>query len=569
MPKLLFLPILFLVLFVLQKQLNAQSLDQQIQDIGKQIDALEKATAPLKSETSGLSQKISSAQGQIIALEKTIKSTDENLAKTDKILSEQEILYKERISRYYKNTTTYSPISILLTNTGNDSLRYYSLFQNILRRDQQNIISYVTQMDSLVKAKSQLAQNQTKLQALKKSMESRFGFLQAEIKKAETYKKELSEKQKSLVAQKESLLSTSVGNVSTSDDPASRADYNPGFSPAYAAFSFGAPHRKGMSQYGAYARAKSGQGYEEILKTYYGNIKIEKISSPDNIKTTVGQLPFEDNYLIGIAEMPASWGDNGGAEALKAQAIAARTYALTYLNWRMGKREVSGTICVDEGCQVYASSRKNNPGAWKKAVEDTRGMVVVSNSTNDVFSTLYASTSGGSTYSYTSLGHSTPSLWDTKCNNGNCWPGDAWEKQIPSPWFYKGWYKTRSGVSVGRSHPWLNTQEFSDIVNAVLYFTKNGDSSHLSQVQNCLSSCDSNAWSAEELARQVTDKGGPVSKITNVKINFGNNGQVSTVTVDTDKGSFNFPGNAFKEIFSIRAPGALHIKSMLFNIEKK
>ena len=35
-----------------------------------------------------------------------------------------------------------------------------------------------------------------------------------------------------------------------------------------------------------------------------------------------------EEYVKRIYEMPSSWGDQGGMEALKAQAVAARSYAL-------------------------------------------------------------------------------------------------------------------------------------------------------------------------------------------------------------------------------------------------
>jgi SpoIID/LytB domain protein len=409
------------------------------------------------------------------------------------------------------------------------------------------------------------------LAAVKKSLEDRFGFLAGEIKKAEDYKNELSKRQQQLIAEKTQLFNTSVGDVSSSSDPASRADYNPGFSPAFGAFSFGAPHRKGMSQYGAFGRAKEGQNYETILKAYYGNIRIETVDSPGSINTSVGSLPFEDNYLVGIAEMPASWGDQGGFEALKAQAIAARTYALSYIGWRLSNRNASGSICVTEACQVYKTSRYNSPGKWKEAVEATRGQVLVSNSSNEIFSSMYASTAGGATYSYSSLGHSTPQLWDTSCNNQSCWPNDSFEKTAGSAWYYKGWYKTRSNLSCGRSHPWLTNSEFSDIINAVLYFSKTNDSTHLTQIDSggCFGGNDPNAWSREELARQETHKGRPVSSVNSISVDYSTSGYTNTVRVSTDKGDFSFNGSDFKDIFVLRAPGAIALKSNLFNIIKK
>ena len=78
-----------------------------------------------------------------------------------------------------------------------------------------------------------------------------------------------------------------------------------------------------MSQYGAKGRAQDGQNYEEILKFYYKTDVEEKDNFPDTIRVAgQGEMGFSD-YLYGIAEMPSDWPQ----DALKAQAIAARTYA--------------------------------------------------------------------------------------------------------------------------------------------------------------------------------------------------------------------------------------------------
>ena len=85
----------------------------------------------------------------------------------------------------------------------------------------------------------------------------------------------------------------------------------------------------------------------------------------------VNHVGFED-YLKGIAEMPSKW----PAEALRAQAIAARTYALHV----MGTGSLGGQICASEACQVYAGLAKETaPGGanWAAAVDATRGQVVL------------------------------------------------------------------------------------------------------------------------------------------------------------------------------------------------
>lgn len=546
------------------KVILAESIDEQIANLSKQIADLENSMAPLKKESSDLQSKINSAKSQISKIENQTTELEKQLIEREADLEVQKLLMFQRVKKYYINSKKFSAIALFFSSQGTGNiLQQYTWYQSIISQDKKVITDYSTEIAALNKSKSDLEAQKVKLATLKKTMESRFGFLSTEIQKAETAKAVLSAKQQALIAEKTAMFNTSVGDVSSSDDPASRADYNPGFSPAFAAFSFGAPHRKGMSQFGAWGRAKVGQNYETILKAYYGNIRIETINTDGSIKTSIGSLPFESNYLVGIAEMPAKWGDEGGFEALKAQAIAARTYALSYTN------NLSGTICIDEGCQVYSKTRLASPGKWKEAVEATKGMVIKSNSTGNIFSTMYASTAGGATLSYSSSGHSTPQIWDTSCGNQGCWPNDSYEKSAGSSWYYKGWYKTRAGNAYGRSNPWLNNENFGDIINAVLYYSKTSDYGHLSQIENCIGSCDGNAWSKDELKRQVSDKGGPISSINSINVDYSTGGYTQNVRVSTDKGDFTFSGEMFKTIFNLRSPGAIVIKSSLFNIEKK
>lgn len=564
--KLLIFILFFFSAFLITQSVFAKTIDEEIADITKQITDLENSIAPLKKESTGLQAKLISAKTQITSISNQVDTLGQKLVDKETDLEVQKLLLAERVKRYYKNSKSYNSFLILFSTSDNKNgsvFQQYAWYQSIISQDKNTITQYTTDITILTDNKNKLEVEKNKLAQVKKDLESRSSFLAGEIKKAETYKAELSAKQQSLIAEKTAMFSTSVGNVSSSDDPASRADYNPGFAPAFALFSFGAPHRKGMSQYGAYGRAKSGQNYETILKAYYGDIRIEKIDTSGSIKTDVGDLSFEDNYLVGIAEMPANWGDNGGYEALKAQAIAARTYALNSTNNR------SGSICTTEACQVYSKSRLSSPGKWKQAVEDTRGMVVKSNKTGNIFSTMYASTSGGAILGYSSQDHTTPNIWDTTCGNQSCWPSGAYEKTAGSAWFYKGWYKTRSNNAYGRSHPWLTNDEFNDIINAILYFSKTNDSSHLSQTQNCINSCDSNSWSKDELKNQVADKGGPISKVNSVSVDYSTSGNTQNVRLSTDKGELTFTGDTFKTIFNLRSPGAIVIKSGLFNIEKK
>ena len=104
--------------------------------------------------------------------------------------------------------------------------------------------------------------------------------------------------------------------------------------------------------------------------------------------SVVNHVGFED-YLKGIAEMPSKW----PAEALRAQAIAARTYALHV----MGTGALGGQICATEACQVYAGLAKEKaPGGanWAAAVDATRGQVILHG--GKPILAKYSSSNGGS-----------------------------------------------------------------------------------------------------------------------------------------------------------------------------
>ncbi|MBI4037060.1 hypothetical protein HY385_01410 [Candidatus Daviesbacteria bacterium] len=295
-----------------------------------------------------------------------------------------------------------------------------------------------------------------------------------------------------------------------------------------------------MSQYGAKGRAEAGQSAEQILSAYYPGASLNKgYGVPGTINVTgYGSMAFEEAYLIGIYEMPQSF----PMEALKAQAVAARTYAL-----RQG-----GTICATESCQVFkpAGGRSDN---WTAAVAATRGWVLEGGS-----NAQYSSTTGG---------FSNNSGWDTTCGNRTCWTAGAYEKMAGSPWFYKGWYKDRNGSSCGRSHPWLNSDEMSDVLNAWIVYQSGSDRDRISPTDTtCWSG---NPFSMAEMRDKANASGGAVTSVSSASVVYSDSGVTANVAFSTNRGSITLSGSDFKTIFNLRAPGYISIKSPLYNIEKK
>jgi len=545
-------------------------LQQAQEDCQKDIDARMPAQNKNKEDLAKLEKNLATTKKLIQAIELQVNNLEKEILQQEIELEYQKEIFAARVRDYYKKSRGYSLFALFLaSSSANDLFRELSYRQSAAANDKRIILEVSQGLKELNDNKAKLEANSLKLNNAKNKLDQDTKNLASEVKKVEDYFGQvestiaaLSAKQQALLAEKTGTFQTTVGEVPLADDPASRPDYNPGFSPAFAAFSFGAPHRKGMSQYGAFGRAKAGQSAEEILKAYYGGgIEIKKdYSTSININVQgYGSVDIE-TYTKRIYEMPGSWGDEGGMEALKAQAVAARSYALAYTN------NGAGSICATESCQVYKPTNKG--GKWEEAVNATTGWVLVVN--GQPFSAWYASTAGGYTYSYSAQGYSTPGLWDTSCGNQGCWTSEAWEKKADSPWFYKGWYKSRSGSSCGRSHPWLTQEEMADILNAIVVYRSGQGAEHILPVDynSCFGS-SGDSWSQEQMRNEANSRGGAFTSVSGVNTTYSSGGQTAKVNFSTNRGSFEVSGDEFYTVFNLRAPARIALKSKLFNIEKK
>lgn len=98
---------------------------------------------------------------------------------------------------------------------------------------------------------------------------------------------------------------------------------------------------------------------------HYGNLQATVIGKRLNV---VNQVAMNIEYLYGLDEMPASWAKAGGAAALQAQVIAARTWVigqiLNHLPTAQRPEDAGNPAC---DCHVYDDERSQNYTGWKKA----------------------------------------------------------------------------------------------------------------------------------------------------------------------------------------------------------
>ena len=139
------------------------------------------------------------------------------------------------------------------------------------------------------------------------------------------------------------------------------------------------------------------------VRYYRGVIRAMNNTKNENRTINIARL---DDYLRGVVprESPASWGDTAGGagmNALRAQAVAARSYSVTE-NRYAGLAKT----CDTQDCQVYGgaalrTSVNATPTVLEsantdRAVAETTG-VVIKNSKGNVVRTEFSSSNGGRT----------------------------------------------------------------------------------------------------------------------------------------------------------------------------
>jgi SpoIID/LytB domain protein len=154
-----------------------------------------------------------------------------------------------------------------------------------------------------------------------------------------------------------------------------------------------APAGESLLVHGDYPPVQSScvDPYQPLLHARYrGTIDIERAS--DGSLRLIGELSFED-YIRGIAEVPRDW----PMAALKAQVVAARTYALN--RYEFGETSGDWDLCATTECQVYVGMKvEAGPWGdrWMRAVQETAGQVLLYQGKPAI--TYYSSTSPGRTF---------------------------------------------------------------------------------------------------------------------------------------------------------------------------
>ena len=246
---------------------------------------------------------------------------------------------------------------------------------------------------------------------------------------------------------------------------------------------------------------------------YRGIFEIIRAPGKKDKLLLVNVLPLEE-YLKGVVpnELPPSFGE----EALKAQAVAARNYAIR----PRVKRYPQFDVCDSVSSQVYFGYNTEAPES-NQAIEATKGLVALYE--GEVILALYSSTAGGYTENF---------------ENAFSEPGGGKFPADPLP-YLKGKPDIK-GIPIldtdKTARKFYTSKPLTFDVNSKYYrWTRVWAAEEMRQVLNsCLSQ-----YPSCELISPKFKKGSDIGKIKSIKIlSRGVSGKIIAIRVRTEKGDW-------------------------------
>lgn len=518
-----------------------------------------------KKTLAGLQSQLNDINARITALSNQIQILSSDITKREEDMAFAREIFNQKAKDQYTFLRLYDPITPFLSSSdATQAFREISFRQRAADSDRKTMDQYAQDLLNLKNDKDALQKTKDSLAVSQKQVAERTSFLAAEVAKVDTYLATLSAKQQAFLAAKLESLGISRSAYNLHGGCSSDINKSPNFSLAIGFFTFGVPNRIGLNQYGAKGRADVGQGYDQILRAYYSFDSYQNVDPGTTIRVNDGNGINTGNviwsgsledYVRRIYEVPGDW----PIEALKAQAVAARSYVLAATN------NGANSICANEYCQVFKTDPK--VGGWDSAVTGTedggRGIVMIQG--GQPIKAWFSAVHGGYAYGSGDIGWSstpwTKRMVDTPSGSAGSFSdlqNNAYDKS--AQWFYCDW----GGRSAYNGTGWLKPEEVADIVNVILLARRDSSTKpHLYQTDKPNPE-GTDTWDAGRVKQELGASA--INSVSNISVSadFGS-GLTTSVNIDGQS----FGAKEFKDYFNLRAPSNIQIVGPLFNVETK
>jgi peptidoglycan hydrolase CwlO-like protein len=267
-------------LFLFVSHSRADELDDinnQIKKLNDDLNSSVAATKPLESQLKSMQSQIDGIKSRVYAIEVDVAVKKKDIEKGYADLTQKEALLQQTVRSFYIKSYSNSPFLMFLSAKSASQVAQLMAYQQAKTDEDKTVITNLAlSISSLEDRKAALEDEQSRLVAVKASLDVQSKKLDDVIQGAKAYQStltnqiaQLSAKQQELLAQKLGSLNIPQSAYTTQGGCVDDRNVDPGFSPRFALFTFGVPNRVGMNQYGAKGRAEAGQNAETILSAYY------------------------------------------------------------------------------------------------------------------------------------------------------------------------------------------------------------------------------------------------------------------------------------------------------------
>lgn len=555
----------FLILLVFVGFLFDKAYGDELDDINKQLTDLKAAYNQSKAATAPLETQLNNIKARVAFIESDLAQKKIEINNGYKNLENKKIIFDKTVTRNYIESYNNNWLSYLVGSRATDIIQNLAYQKAKADQDKVIITNIALSITDLEEKRISLENEEIKLAATKVELDKI-------VTEAKKYQAVLSGQIAALSARQQEILNQRLSALGiplfASSPGACSSDIgkDPGFGSAFGFFTYGVPNRVGLNQYGAWGRAKAGQDHNQILQAYYNFDSISSVDQGTQIHVTGNGIDWTgslEDYVKRIYEVPDSWTDNNLA-ALKAQAIAARSYVMSYTN------NGQGSICPTDHCQVFKTDPKG--GNWDSAVNQTAGQVMISG--GNPIKAWFSSTHGGYIHSSGDIGWNGTS-WTKNAQDANGGissfsdlKNNAYDKD--SPWFYCDW-GSRSDYN---KTAWLKPSEVADIVNVIMLARADQSiKEHLYQTDKNTNPnpAGTDTWDADRVKTELQNRSiTPFNSVSGINVDVDwSNGKVTTVHVNGNASDPSISGDFFKTYFNLRAPANIQIVGPLYNVERQ
>lgn len=386
-----------------QKQSVLEDKEQELAAASAKSKELLDESAPLEEQLARVTAILNESQATLEATAQEINELMESIAALEAYIEEQKTNLGHSATSLYQMTQMSDVEKVFASDGLGEYVVANSLRQRVVVQSRTKINELFSQVELVSSAKA-LAEGQkialeaevAGLDTQRTELSEKVAVLRAQIaeqkRAASTIKRQISGLQSDidlLEAEQKKILEEEARRLREAGNDQARVLVPGEYYFRVRGDDSGDGHGIGFSQFGAYGMGWLGWSYSQMLNFYYSSVTIK-----NTVKTTIpvsghGNMNIE-TYVAGLGEVPDKacgtldqvqarpdkylvdnpntvW-DCWPEETIKAQVVAARSYAIYYT--RTGK-----AICTTAVCQVYKGGTAKQ---W--AADETAGKIVTHSS---------------------------------------------------------------------------------------------------------------------------------------------------------------------------------------------